>query len=410
MAPTAQPYQARNGTVTWFVRYRIPGKSHPTKDTFVGPSAQVDAERYAKLVTRVGGAAARATRVSSEGSAITMPTLATWLETHLATVDASRAEGTAPEYRRLAARTWLPRLGSLPLDAITRQAVVSWVAWQREQETARSKAARARAAAAGTPVPEPKTYSPKSISHAQRLLSSVMASAVAVDLIVKNPAEGVQLPTDAEPAEMVYLTANEVARLIAAVTEPWRPFVAFLFGSGCRFGEATALVGGDFDLDAEQPIVRIARAWKKGDGRVYLGGPKSKRGVRTVTLDQGLADFIRPLVEAAGREGRVFTTRTGTRIQSQHFHTRVWTPALERAQLGKRPRVHDARHSHVAALMAQDISLPVIQRRLGHEDIRTTVNTYGHLAKDAHAGAAVAAGVFMAGALPTVEPLPQIEG
>lgn len=389
MAAKPVPRKRSDGSVSWRSPFRIKPGGVVTYETF---STQEEAEKFGRLVDAVGGEAARASRDASTRSAVHIPSLAEWTEKHLARLAASATPGTVVEYRRMAKRTWLPRLGALPVDAVTRDAVIAWVAWQREQKTRRGQ-----------------RYSTKSISNAQRFLSSVMAAAVDAELIVKNPAKGVPLPKDMAPHEMVYLTGNEVVRLIGEVTEYWRPFVAFLFGSGCRFGEATALVGGDFDLDATpKALVRVSRAWKKGDGEVYLGAPKSHKGVRTITLDHDLAEFLRPLVDKAGHDGAVFVSRTGTRVQSQHFHGRVWIPALERAELGKRPRVHDARHSHVAALMAQGVSLAVIQRRLGHEDIRTTVNTYGHLAADAHEGAADAAGVFLAGIFPSTA-APQIE-
>ena len=389
MAAEPVPRKRTDGTVVWRLPFRLRPGGVVTYETF---TARDEAVKFGRLVDQVGGAAAREVRNASGRAAAEIPTLAAWVETHLGALGASATPGTVAEYRRMAARTWLPRLGSIPLDAISRDNVTAWVAWQRKQTTRR-----------GVP------YSTKSIANAQRFLSSIMAAAVEADLIVKNPAKGIPLPRDGAPHEMVYLTDNEVARLVGAVTEPWRPLVAFLFGTGARFGEATALTGGDFDLDALQPLVRISRAWKKGETGVYLGAPKSHKGVRTVTIDRGLAEMVRPLIEAAGRDGLVFTGRTGARVQSQHFYTRVWKPALERARLGKRPRVHDCRHSHVAALLARGITLPVIQRRLGHEDIRTTVNTYGHLAPDAHVGAADAAGDFLALALPAVEAVPQIE-
>lgn len=60
------------------------------------------------------------------------------------------------------------------------------------------------------------------------------------------------------------------------------------------------------------------------------------------------------------------------------------------AQLGVRPRVHDLRHTHASRLIDAGVPLPVVQRRLGHESITTTVNTYGHIAVDADARAAAA--------------------
>ena len=46
------------------------------------------------------------------------------------------------------------------------------------------------------------------------------------------------------------LTHDEFAKLLAAVTEPWRPLVEFLVASGCRWGEATALRPSDVYCEA----------------------------------------------------------------------------------------------------------------------------------------------------------------
>ena len=42
-------------------------------------------------------------------------------------------------------------------------------------------------------------------------------------------------------------------------------------------------------------------------------------------------------------------------------------------------RVHDLRHSHVAYLINQGVDPLIIKERLGHKDIKITLNTYGHL-------------------------------
>ena len=44
-----------------------------------------------------------------------------------------------------------------------------------------------------------------------------------------------------------------------------------------------------------------------------------------------------------------------------------------------RIRVHDLRHSHVALLIEQGVAPMIIQERLGHESINTTLGTYVHL-------------------------------
>ena len=45
----------------------------------------------------------------------------------------------------------------------------------------------------------------------------------------------------------------------------------------------------------------------------------------------------------------------------------------------KKIRVHDLRHSHCAYLINQGVQPLIIKERLGHKDIKITLNTYGHL-------------------------------
>ena len=52
--------------------------------------------------------------------------------------------------------------------------------------------------------------------------------------------------------------------------------------------------------------------------------------------------------------------------------------ATEKAGL-KRIRIHDLRHSHASYLIEQCVDATIIKERLGHNDIKITLNTYGHL-------------------------------
>lgn len=42
-------------------------------------------------------------------------------------------------------------------------------------------------------------------------------------------------------------------------------------------------------------------------------------------------------------------------------------------------RIHDFRHSHLSYLVHKGINIQEIARRLGHADIKMTLNTYSHL-------------------------------
>jgi len=383
MAAKVQPRARRDGSISYRQPFRLTRGGQVTYETF---DTYEDAARFGRLADQVGGLAAREVRTKSTTSAEAIPTLATWLETHLTALGASATPGTVAEYRRMAARTWGPRLGALPLDTIGRDAVTAWVAWQRRQTTVRGR-----------------PYSPKSIANAHGLLSSVLASAVDAELIGRNVAKGTALPSDAERPEMVILTANEFTLLYAALPEHWRPLVALLYGTGLRWGEATALTPGDLDLDGVTPVLRVSRAWKKGEAGVYLGAPKTRRGRRTVGLPPPLVPGLRTLCEGKAVGDLLFTAPRGGRASSQHFHTRVWKPALAKSGVGKRPRPHDLRHSHASLMIAGGMNLLQLQHRLGHESLKVTGDTYGHLMPDAHLQGATLAGLTLAGAFPQIE-------
>lgn len=62
-------------------------------------------------------------------------TLRAWFDRHLA-IRAIKVEyGTIAEYQRETQRTWMPRLGDFPLNTITKDVVIDWIAWQVKQYT-----------------------------------------------------------------------------------------------------------------------------------------------------------------------------------------------------------------------------------------------------------------------------------
>lgn len=47
-------------------------------------------------------------------------------------------------------------------------------------------------------------------------------------------------------------------------------------------------------------------------------------------------------------------------------------------------RAHDLRHSHASMLIDKGYNILLISERLGHENVETTLNTYGHLYPNKH--------------------------
>src|SRR5690625_111369 len=387
----------KDGTESYRVNWWADGKVNwsPTLTSAEG------AVQLKEMIERIGPDAAMSVLESRAGNVqASMPLLRDYLEVHLRRVASHAAEATEDEYRREAARTWLPRLGDFPLDALSRDHVTGWITWQRQQETVRSKQRRARAEREGQPVPEPETYAPKSVRNAHALLSAVLASAVEDSLIPKNVAKGLRLPSDHARSSRVFLLPDEFTAIYHHIPERYKPLVATAYGTGMRWGELTGLMVGGVQIEGDRAASTVRQAWKKGG---KLGGPKSVAALRTVVVTGPLVDVLADQIAGRPATSLVFTNSRGGRVWEQSFRPRVWNKAVAASGVDKRPDFHSLRHSHASNLIRAGIPLTMVQRRLGHEDISTTSNVYGHLAPDTHVAAAEAAALSMVGALPQIE-------
>ncbi|MQA85034.1 MAG: tyrosine-type recombinase/integrase [Streptosporangiales bacterium] len=247
---------------------------------------------------------------------------------------------------------------------------------------------------AGQPDPDdPKRWRrrplrPKTIQNLHGLLFTALQDAVNADppLRASNPAAGTRLPRlddDEGDEEMVFLTRAEFALLRSCAQPDVRDMLTVFVGTGLRYAELVALQVRDLDLDATPPRLRVRRGWKRqADNTFALGAPKTKQSRRTITLSAEVAAVLKPYVSGKEPTEFVFTTAQGFWWRHTNFYHRRWLPAVKAARdkgLAKRPRIHDLRHTHVSWLIAAQVPLPAIQRRLGHTSITTTIDRYGHL-------------------------------
>lgn len=392
---------AKDGADTWRVGYRHDGRLRWTP-TFSNPDGAVEMKN---LIERLGPEAALAILDARTGrNTETGPMLLSdWFDRHLALLESRATPGTIADYRRMAERTWLPHLGPLPLDAITEEAILTWIATQRTTETHRSTVKRATATAKGLPTPAVETYSTKSIRNAHGLLSTTLASAVRAQHITKNVAYGLALPDDEETHTMEIFTRDELRDFIAAMQPHYRPLVTVLAVTGMRIGEATALQVRDVDLTGPAPLINVRRAWKKAEQGQYLGAPKSRRGRRPIVLPREIGPTLHALTDGRHAEDLVFTAPRGGRIYAHRFRERQWQAALDSAGITKRLTPHSLRHTAASHALMDGISPVVVQHRLGHESLDTTSKVYSHLLTGAQGAAAESASRLI------YDPIPQIE-
>ncbi|QGS37233.1 tyrosine-type recombinase/integrase [Aerococcus viridans] len=151
-----------------------------------------------------------------------------------------------------------------------------------------------------------------------------------------------------------------------------------LFYTGVRIGELLALTANDFDYTNR--ILKINKFYQRIHGKDIVSRPKTDTSIRNITIPDFLFDMLDEYLDV---------------LYDYQPHERIF-PQVKKYSLAKqlqmiskhtdlpRIRVHDLRHSHASLLIKQGVNFKVIQQRLGHKDIQTTLNTYSHLWSSAH--------------------------
>lgn len=376
-----------SGGATYQVQFRIDGQM--TGEAFTTIEA---AEAFGKMVDRVGGDAARQIRNSRDKVGTTEMTLSEWTDRYLTKAHGmvgGITERTLADYKKIATRSFLKILGEYPINEIDADHVGRWIAWQESQRAQKSG----------------NLVAAKTIRNYQGLLSTILAAAVERGHATRNWAKGAAI-TDGEPREPVFLSHREFGTILRFIPEYYRPLTLFLVMTGTRWSEATAIEWQDLSYDANPVTLRISKAWKMGDdGVLRLGRPKTKKSRRTISLD---AETVEALGKPAAPDRRVFVGKLGAdRIWYGRYRESIFQKAVVAARdpekckaiglqpITKSPKIHDLRHTHASWLIAQNVPLPVIQNRLGHESITTTIDVYGHLAPESmNATALVVEGIF----------------
>ena len=208
------------------------------------------------------------------------------------------------------------------------------------------------------------------------VLGTILEAAVEEDRIAKNPVRRVKLPAEST-RRMRFLEPEEAARLAEAHPAHYRPLVLTAAYVGLRWGELAGLALGNVNLLKRE--ITIDRQLVEIASGVSFGPPKTKAGIRTVSIPAALADvlgqhFASP---AAQSSGLAFPGPKGAALRRSNFR-RVWSKATTRAGL-EGLRFHELRHTAVALAVAQGAHPLAIKERLGHSSITVTMDTYGRL-------------------------------
>jgi integrase len=372
-----EAHPTQGGRTTYKVRFRDnrispkTGKRLQASETF---DTKTDAMRFAGLLDAGMDAHAAIRQLDLERghTHTTLDTLAeqffTWKATRV------RSDRTVADYRRDYTNWIRPNLGSRAVDGITERDVQSLVD---------GMAAR---------------LSPKSVADRHAILHGIFAWAIAPSrrLVEHNPCIGTDLPkrVKSQPKGLRPAEWQALYAALVKIDPDGADLALFLLATGWRISEAAALSVFDVEDTGTTLHVNMGRVVRRNAAgeHVIVEDAKSAAGIRRIQLDRETADMVRRRIDRNATVRRattlpnaelVFTTAKGSQWHSSNFNQRIWKPAVRAAGLSRHPTPHWLRHTSVAWLvMSGKVSLPEIQRRIGHEHISTTIDVYGRLIED----------------------------
>ena len=237
--------------------------------------------------------------------------------------------------------------------------------------------------------------SERTVTYIHATLRVALGDAVELELLARNPAQvsrrkgrkrGAQQPKK----RVLVLSMAEVDALRSALADE-RLGALFLVAVTCglRRGELLGLRWRDINLDRRRMFVthQLAEQSEDGPRRLDFATVKTDGSERVVPLPD---EVVRVLTSHKDRQqferqnalnlwqdrDLVFCTEFGGGLETTTLY-RVWDRVRKAA--GLTCRLHDLRHTTVAILLNQGVSLFDISKILGHASYAFTANVYGHL-------------------------------
>lgn len=158
---------------------------------------------------------------------------------------------------------------------------------------------------------------------------------------------------------------------------------------GLRLGEVCGLRWADVDLEAR--TVRVIQSVYRHEGKLIVDELKTPESRRPLPLSAALVSALKAQ-RAASRLGRlaagerwrdsglVFTSHYGTPLEPRNVQA-SFKRLLQAAELPP-IRFHDLRHSAASLLIVQGHHARVSMELLGHSEIGTSMDVYGHVRMD----------------------------
>lgn len=237
----------------------------------------------------------------------------------------------------------------------------------------------------------------KKYSNLISITASIFQYAINVRLLTTNPMNGIIRPKkqqsiDEDEFQAVYYNRHQLQEFLAIVKNDYPDPLYLMFRilafTGLRKGELQALRWKDIDFAAGTLSVKQTLATVE-NWQLVFQPPKTRKSIRTMSLDNDTLKFIRQWkirqkefflkmgINSLDQNQLLFTSAENKPLYLDYLNHNLKKIIAENNL--EKMTVHGFRHTHCSLLFESGATIKEVQERMGHTDIKTTMNIYAHV-------------------------------
>lgn len=240
---------------------------------------------------------------------------------------------------------------------------------------------------------KPGALSERTILHHHRLISAIMQDAVEWQVIGSNPASRVK-PPKVVKRQMPCYDEEQVSQLLEATDKEnlkHQVLIHLALWTGLRRGEIMGIDWSNVNFDKGVLQVSQASQYLPKQG-TFTKEPKNENSNRLLSLPAFLVDMLKQYKKEQAEASmeirdiwqdsdRIFTTWDG-RPGHPEWPSQWFSKFIKKHEL-PHLNFHGLRHTAATMLINQGLPAKNISSRMGHANISTTMDIYGHYLKSA---------------------------
>ncbi|EPF7619802.1 site-specific integrase [Listeria monocytogenes] len=237
-----------------------------------------------------------------------------------------------------------------------------------------------------------KTHAKETTRKRHVYVRSFIREMVYEGVILRDPTARVIIPDDETTyKDLKALSEEQVKKLVKELNNHFNPahssisVILFAIASGARFSE---IIGLTWDcIDFVQKTIKINKTWDYKDTNTF-SNTKNYSSNRIITIDDSTLSMLNKikvyqsaekLKDSSFNKNKLVFINTNSIPPSNNAINKSLRRYCTNLGINNAISVHGLRHTHATLLLYNDCNIKYLSKRLGHNTIVTTLETYSHV-------------------------------